>query len=133
MDTPSRTASAAALGVFFGIAPFWGFQLVLSLLAASLFKVNRVIAGAASNISVPPLIPFIVYASLKTGGLALGRSAGPVVFSRAAGLQAVKSYAGQYLVGSFLLAVGCALAVWGLVYLAAPAFSGKREALKSET
>lgn len=126
LDSPSRTASAAGLGVFFGIAPFWGFQLVLALLAATALKVNRVIAGAASNVSVPPMIPFIVYASLKTGGAVLGRPT-PAFSFGTAGLQAVKSCAAQYVVGSVLLAFVCALAAWGLAYLGALAFARKKE------
>jgi len=132
LDSPAKAASSAALGVFFGIAPFWGFQLVLSLLAASLFKVNRVIAGAASNISAPPLIPFIVYASLKTGELALGRSGSPEIFLGTSSLQAVKSCAAQYLVGSVLLAFLCALAAWGLVYISVLVFAVKNADLRNK-
>ena len=119
LDSPARAAFAVALGVFFGIAPFWGFQLLLALLAASVFKVNRLIAGAATNISIPPLIPFIVYASLKLGGIVLGRSASPAVFLRTGGLQAVKSCAGQYLLVSILLAFFCALRAGVLAYAGA--------------
>ena len=127
LDSPSRTAHAAALGIFFGIAPFWGFQLVFALLAASALKLNRVIAGAASNVSMPPMIPFIVYASLKLGRAVLGRSAVPVVFIKTAGLQVVRTYAAQYLVGSVLLAFVCALAAWGIVYSLALAYTRKKE------
>ena len=128
LESPSKTASAAAIGVFFGIAPFWGFQLALALLAATVLRVNRVIAGAASNISIPPMIPFIIYASLKTGGLALGRSMSPDFSLNSANLQLVKNYAAQYLVGSVLLAFICALAAWTLVYSFSLAYARKKEA-----
>jgi len=131
LDSPARVSGAVALGVFFGIAPFWGFQLVLALLAASALKVNRVIAGAATNISVPPLIPFILYASIRLGGSVIGSSAGPTVLIRTISLQSVKSCAAQYLVGSILLAILCALAAGGLTYAAASASNWRLACKKS--
>ena len=100
------------------------------VLAASLFKVNRLIAGAASNISLPPVIPFIVYASLKTGGVVMGRSASPVVFIRTLSFQTAKACAAQYVVGSILLAFFCALAAWGLAYAAAMIVSKRTSVLE---
>jgi len=119
LDSPGKAASAAALGVFFGIAPFWGLQLILAMLAASVLKVNRVIAGAATNISVPPLIPFIIFASLKIGALVLGRPFSMGSFTRTGALQMAKNCAAQYLVGSLFLALFCTLIVWLLAYVAA--------------
>jgi len=129
LDSPAKAAFAVALGVFFGIAPFWGFQLILALLAASYFKVNRILAGAATNVSVPPLIPFIVYTSVKLGGIVLGRSASPAVFIKTGSLQAVKNCALQYLLGSLLLAILCALAAGSLAYAGA-AVAGKNSSYK---
>ena len=131
LDSPAKAALAVSLGVFFGIAPFWGFQLVLALLAASFFKVNRLIAGAATNISVPPLIPFIVYASIKLGGLVLGRPASPAGLIKAGGFQAARNCAGQYLLGSVLLAFFCALAAGALAYAGAAAARKNSDLKKS--
>ena len=54
-----------------GIAPVWGYQLIIAISLAHLFKLNKVIVAVAANISVPPMIPFILYFSYMTGGLAL--------------------------------------------------------------
>ena len=126
-ESPARAASAAALGVFFGIAPFWGFQFVLALLAASFFKLNRLIAGAASNISVPPFIPFIVYASVTLGSIVTGRPVRAGSFFHAGGLRAAADAAPQYLLGGLLLALICAMAAWALAYAAVLVFSKKKE------
>lgn len=51
-DTPERTASAFALGVFFGFSPFLGFHTLLGILFAFLLNVNRVavLLGVYSNL-----------------------------------------------------------------------------------
>ena len=41
-DTPQRTASAYALGVFFGFSPLLGLHTVLGLIFAFALRLNRV-------------------------------------------------------------------------------------------
>jgi glycosyltransferase involved in cell wall biosynthesis len=67
-------AGSVAVGIFFGIAPLWGAQLFLAFGVAWLFRLNKAISLLVSNISIPPMIPFILYASYKTGGLVLGKA-----------------------------------------------------------
>jgi uncharacterized protein (DUF2062 family) len=64
---PGKVASAVGLGLFCGIAPIWGYQMVVAGTLAHLLRLNKAIALLASNISIPPIAPFILY-----GGLALG-------------------------------------------------------------
>ena len=51
-DSPRRTAAAYAVGVFLGFSPPLGLHLVLALLVAFLFNLNRVavILGAYTNL-----------------------------------------------------------------------------------
>ena len=51
-DTPTRTAAAFAMGVFFGFSPFLGFHTVLAIIVAFIFNLNRVAAllGVYSNL-----------------------------------------------------------------------------------
>jgi hypothetical protein len=61
-DTPERTASAFALGVFLGFSPFLGFHTLLGLLLAFVFNLNRVavLLGVYSN------LPWIIAAYYTT-------------------------------------------------------------------
>lgn len=102
-DSDSKKALSIALGVFIGISPFWGFQTVLVLFLAVLFKLNKAIAFAFSNISFPPLIPFIIFGSLKIGALFVAGSS-PLFLDRSITLGDVKNNITQYLIGSFILA-----------------------------
>src|SRR5690606_12379396 len=71
-DTPLKKASSVALGVWVGLSPFWGFQTVIVLFLAVILRLNKLIAFAFSNISIPPLIPFIIYGCFQIGAALLG-------------------------------------------------------------
>src|SRR6184192_1573319 len=60
---PLRLASAVGLGLFCGIAPIWGYQMLVAAAVAHFLRLNKAIALLASNISIPPVAPFILYAS----------------------------------------------------------------------
>lgn len=66
-DSPRKKAISIALGLFIGLSPFWGLHTLLVLGLAFLFKLNKPIAFAFSNISLPPFIPFVLYLSVQTG------------------------------------------------------------------
>ena len=102
-DSNAKKALSIALGFFVGISPFWGFQTVIVLFLAVLFKLNKAISFAFSNISFPPLIPFIIYGSLKIGGFFVS-SQTPLLLTSALTFEDVKNNIAQYLIGSFILA-----------------------------
>lgn len=101
-DSPSKKAFSMALGVFIGIAPFWGLQTVLVLFLAYVLRLNKLIAFAFSNISIPPMIPLIIFASLKIGSLFI-RSNNDVN-AEASTFDAIQQNLLQYITGSFILA-----------------------------
>lgn len=100
-DPPKTKALSIALGVFIGIIPLWGLQTVTVLFLAVLLRLNKAIAFAFSNVSIPPMIPVIVYLSLKTGALVTGQT---VVIPTEISWHALQNNLAQYLVGSFILA-----------------------------
>ena len=105
---PGRMAGAVGVGLFFGIAPLWGLQLLASLWVAHRLGLNKVVAGVASNISIPPMIPFIFYAALSLGHRLLkgkwfefaDRS-----MTRSEWLDVAKAHAWEWAVGSLALAI----------------------------
>ena len=62
-------AKSIGFGFFMGIVPIWGFQLLIGIPLAILFRMNKVLFLGAANISIPPFIPLIIYGSYKFGGL----------------------------------------------------------------
>ena len=63
-ESNPRITAAIMLGVFMGIVPAWGYQMLITLFLAHLFRLNKVIAIVAANISIPPMIPFLLYGRL---------------------------------------------------------------------
>jgi glycosyltransferase involved in cell wall biosynthesis len=118
-DSNQKITLAVMLGLFIGVAPIWGFQIMAVIFFAVVFKLNKVIALAAAHISIPPMIPIIVFASFKLGGMLLGRQ-GSAVFSNFRNdfdLAQIKADLSQYVVGSIALGVALALVAGGVFYL----------------
>jgi glycosyltransferase involved in cell wall biosynthesis len=64
---PLRMSLAVGLGLFFGIAPIWGYQMIVAAAAAHFLRLNKAITLVASNISIPPMVPFILYGAMLLG------------------------------------------------------------------
>ena len=103
-DSVEKKSMSVALGVFIGLSPFWGFHTVSVISLAFLFKLNKVIAFAFSNVSFPPFIPFIVFASLKLGSWILGTPF-VLVFDEIDPSLELAKYLKSYIVGSLALSV----------------------------
>ncbi len=102
-ESNSQIAAAIGLGFFFGIFPVWGYQMILAAAAAHLLKLNKAITLISSNISIPPMIPFILYGSYMLGGVVLGSDR--VIDLQNITLEVVYQDLMQYLIGASLLAV----------------------------
>ncbi|MDR0801483.1 DUF2062 domain-containing protein [Fluviicola sp.] len=106
-----KKALSIAFGVFMGIVPIWGFQLLIGIPLAVLFRMNKVLFVAAANISIPPMIPFIIYGSFLSGQLFL---TGETKMAQLAdlSLDAIKSNVYQYVVGACVFAVAAFVLVF---------------------
>jgi glycosyltransferase involved in cell wall biosynthesis len=103
-----KKSASLALGIFMGIAPVWGWQMAIALGLAILFKLNKAITLVAANISIPPLIPFILLASYLTGGLVLDHHEA-INLDSGITLEIVKNNLLQYIVGSLVFGVAMSL------------------------
>ena len=83
-------------------------NITLFLFLAVLLKLNKAIAFAFSNVSFPPLIPFVIYGSLKIGSYFI-TSDKPLILSMDMTLADIQKNIVQYLVGSFILATFMAI------------------------
>lgn len=100
-DSNLKITFSVMLGVFLGVIPIWGFQMLAAFSAAYLLRLNKFVAVAASNISIPPLLPFILFLSYFTGGIVLGMD-NTVSYSSGFDFDWVKENLVQYLVGSLV-------------------------------
>ena len=115
---PGELSLAVGVGLFFGIVPIWGFQMIAAAAVAHRCRLNKAITLLASNISAPPLAPFVVY-----GGLVLGHwlFTGQVMHLAPdqVSMTSVREYFGQWVVGSVALAVLAAVAGTLITYAGA--------------
>jgi uncharacterized protein (DUF2062 family) len=91
--------------MFMGIVPLWGFQLLIGITLAFLFRLNKVLVIIAANISIPPMIPLILFLSHLTGSVWMGDEAQRISFSRDITLAMVHTSFIQYILGAVTLAV----------------------------
>ena len=117
-EDPWPLSLAVGLGLFFGIVPVYGLQLLLALIVAHHLGLNKAITAVASNISIPPMIPFILFGSLMLGHwLFTGEiiALSPLDISKAN----VAKYFWEWFAGSLALAVIVSLFGMAISYIIA--------------
>ncbi len=124
-ESNMKIALAIGFGVFMGIVPIWGFQLVTAIALAHLFRLSKFIVSVAANISIPPMIPFILYGSYITGGLLLGTGT-RIRFSGDLNIRSFENNLLQYILGSIVFAVIMAIFAWLLAIILLKMFRNKR-------
>jgi len=104
-DEPvSVTAFSVAFGVFMGIVPVWGFQLLIAIALSVLLRLNKALVIVSANISIPPMIPFIIFLSYQMGVFWVGDSAIPFTMSKGITLESIHANFLQYVYGAITLA-----------------------------
>jgi glycosyltransferase involved in cell wall biosynthesis len=132
-------AFSVVVGIFFGIAPLWGLQLILAIGVAYIFRLNKAIAIITANISIPPMIPFILYGSYEVGKLMLRGESTDVMIQHNWALRMIYNWMShvilnlhinnaelaamiikdltRYIVGSFTLAAGASILLGAVSFL----------------
>ena len=114
-DSNVKMAASIGLGFFFGVSPFWGYHMILAGVAAHFLKLNKIVAIASSNISLPPLIPFIVYGGFVMGNWIFNK---PVTITLKTVMdQPIGESLIEYVVGSLTLGLIAALLGFCFSYL----------------
>jgi len=128
-DSIPKIAFSVMLGIFMGIAPIWGYQLITAIALAYLFKLNKFIVIVAANISIPPMIPPILYLSYLTGGWILNMEHQLTLNSNIS-LDTIRDNLFQYVVGSLVFGSFLSLC-FGLATFLLLKFFRKKRALIS--
>jgi uncharacterized protein (DUF2062 family) len=117
-NDPSQLAGAVGLGLFCGMAPIWGYHMIAAATLAHLLRLNKAITLLASNISMPPLAPFIVYGGVQIGSwLTTGKRLH--LTARDMTLAHAFEYFGIWFLGSVVQAVVVGLAGLVITYIIA--------------
>ncbi len=117
-ESKMKVSLTMGFGFFMGIVPIWGFQMITAFFLSQWLKLNKTLVILAANISLPPIVPFIIWVSFYVGGLILHGGNSPKMMesidrnialfqneSFFTALMGLGSDLLQYIVGSFALAI----------------------------
>lgn len=123
---PRRLALSVAIGVFWGVTPFWGLHTAMSLLFCAVFRLNVPAALAGTFITNPWFAPFVIFLSLEVGSRLFYHRAALVTLREVRGLLrdpdwmlAYRELLVPYFWGSLVLSVLMALCAFFGVWLLA--------------
>jgi uncharacterized protein (DUF2062 family) len=111
-----KKASAVGFGIFMGIIPIWGFQILAAAALAKLMRLNVIITVVSSNISIPPMIPVLLFMSYWVGGIFLNDSIA-LTWNSGLGLSDIYTNIKQYLIGSFLFAAMAGIVMFLVAFI----------------
>lgn len=129
-DSPKKKAISIALGLFIGLSPFWGLHTLLVFGLAFLLKLNKLIAFAFSNISLPPFIPLVLFMSVQIGVWITGEENFFSLENIMDNLVALKGLK-TYLIGSFVLATVVSVLSGLIGYLALTQMAKRKIAVEN--
>jgi len=115
-ETNFMKALSIAFGVFMGIVPLWGFQLLIGIPLSIFFKMNKVLFIASANISLPPAIPFIIYFSYLFGGPFVDNNIEALNLNNLT-RESIHLNVVQYAIGAVILSVVAAIAAFIISYV----------------
>lgn len=132
--TPARLAAAVVVGAIIGATPFFGLHLWICLGVAGLLRLNPTATYAAANISLPPLVPLLGYASVQVGERLLHARWLPytkhefrLLLDAPGGLKAAAGrFFVDWLVGGVFVGAGLGVLMAGAVYVAARRRAARR-------
>ena len=118
-------AASIGLGVCVGILPIWGFQLLVGLFFAAIFKLNKPLVIVCSHISIPPMIPLVIFLSYKSGEYWMGNKTVSMAYSRHISLTSISQHMEQYIYGSITLAFIAGMSAGLLAFILLKLFNRK--------
>ncbi len=131
-ESAAVTAVSVAFGVFMGIAPLWGFQLLIAITLAIAFRLNKALVILSANISIPPMIPIIILLSYKMGAVWVGDNATSLNLANGIDLESNHVNFLQYLYGSVTLALIAAFIAGAISYFLVSFIRRKKISLSHE-
>jgi uncharacterized protein (DUF2062 family) len=112
--TPKSAAASLSLGVFLGLFPIYGFQVITLVALSLVLKLNRPLAFFGVCISSPPFLPFIIAIAVAIGRIVVPASWHASVANMR--FSALLAGGMDWFVGSIILAFVCAGICWALCY-----------------
>jgi 2-polyprenyl-3-methyl-5-hydroxy-6-metoxy-1,4-benzoquinol methylase/uncharacterized protein (DUF2062 family) len=132
--TPERAFWSVALGIFVGVQPTPGIHFFVVVAVCVPLRLDAALSYVAANISIPPLAPFLWFASIQIGSRILtGHFAPLTVEGMHALVRAPGPLLGALALGSIVLGASLGLVGGGIAYAVARARRRPAEDAASRT
>lgn len=118
--SPAQLAAAAGAGVMIGCTPFYGLHTLIVAGVSFVLRLNGLAMLLGSQVSIPPLAPLLIFASIYIGGHWLGVPQ----------TDGVVPHFQQWLMGSLVLGAGLGL-ITGLVVYGVGVFARRKSKSRS--
>lgn len=112
---PAHIAAGFAVGVFISITPFFGIHTPLAIVAAFLFRLNKLTTITGAWVNTPLTVVPVLMVSYTLGEFLLGSEPRPFNVSDLS-WPALKPYAEAILLGSSVIGLVAAVAGYFLCY-----------------
>ena len=129
---PGHISAGFAVGVFISFTPFFGFHTAMAVVAAFVFRLNKLTCITGSWVNTPLTVVPVLGLGYKLGRILLGLPPGEL---QARGLewQYLKAHAASILLGSAILGFFAAIVAYFLCYYLVVRFRRRDEALAELT
>jgi hypothetical protein len=107
------------VGCIVGCTPLFGFHILLCIALSFALGLNKLVVYGAANLSIPPLVPFIGFASVQLGERTLhGRwlSLARADFPARSGAQLARLFFVDWMVGGAILGSAIGLVAGGVTF-----------------
>lgn len=121
-------AAGFSIGVFIANLPLYGLQTLLSLYVSRRWHLHAIPIVAGSNLSIPPIAPFLILAAIYIGHMILFGAPPSLAELEVSPFGLLRAGAGilsAWIVGGILLGMALAVIAFGIVYSALGPFSPK--------
>ena len=126
-DSNAKIACSLGIGLFMGVFPIWGWQMMAALGVAIALRLNKFVTVAASNISMPPMLPFVIFLSYYTGGLVLNMNTSNLNYSGGITFAWVKNNLWQYIAGSIIFGLVFGILIGLITYIILEIFRKRKK------
>lgn len=129
---PGHISAGFAVGVFISLTPFFGFHTGMAVVAAFVFRLNKLTCITGAWVNTPLTVLPLLGLSYKLGRILLGLPPGELQ-ARSLEWQHLKAHAASILLGSSVIGFCAAVFAYFLCYYLVVRFRRKDEALAELT
>jgi uncharacterized protein (DUF2062 family) len=134
---PGHIAAGFAVGVFISFTPFFGFHTPIAIVAAFVFRLNKLTCLTGAWVNTPLTVAPVLVISYKLGELLLGHPPGELQLKQELSwqyaLKLIDKNGTSLLLGTSIIGIAAAILSYFLCYYLVVRFRQKDESMAEQT